>query len=157
MCYWLVWVEIHPLLPCDAWTSLFFLLLLLELFPNCLSFFATSCTSRRPDLSVTWWELKPKPWRSVLMNDVQSYPGKTLLWTQQQHYTCAFKITNRRTSLSWSSIDVLVIWVQIKCMRVWVCVCWPWSSWSYFMCSFVSKLRCRPIHECLRPANSISL
>lgn len=27
------------------------------------------------------------------LNDVQNSPGKTLLWTQQQHYTCAFKIT----------------------------------------------------------------
>lgn len=42
------------------------------------------------------------------LNDEQTYPGKTLLWTQQQHYTCAFKIApNRRTSLpvSWSSVD----------------------------------------------------
>lgn len=32
------------------------------------------------------------------LNDVQNSPGKTILWTQQQHYTCAFKIS--RTSLT---------------------------------------------------------
>lgn len=27
------------------------------------------------------------------LNHVLNSPGKTLLWTQQQHYTCAFKMT----------------------------------------------------------------
>lgn len=43
-----------------------------------------NCTQVRPGLNITWWILKPKSW---CLN--QNSPGKTLLWTQQQHYTCA--------------------------------------------------------------------
>jgi len=61
------------------------------------------CAKARHELKMGGRKLKPKPsidrerWNDI---DVQSSPGKALPWTQQQHYTCAFKITlNRRTSL----------------------------------------------------------
>lgn len=90
VCYWLeLEFNLVPMLCSGKSLWCFFNFFVLHIWDEDVAA-PSSLTLVRPDLNIAWWILKPKSW---CFNDMQNPPGKTLLWTQQQHYTCAFKIT----------------------------------------------------------------